>query len=142
MKAISIRQPWAFFIVAGLKPVENRDWATRFRGDLLIHAGKTMTKADYWNACEFAHFECGVPVDQIPSADQLERGGIVGKVNMFDCVSASDSPWFVGEHGFLMSDAQRTPFVKCNGALSFFEVPADAMTELNAALAAAEKELQ
>lgn len=40
MKAISINQPWAWCIVNGYKPIENRDWATQFRGTVLIHAGK------------------------------------------------------------------------------------------------------
>ena len=42
MKAISIRQPWAWLIVHGYKDVENRTWATKHRGPILIHAGKTL----------------------------------------------------------------------------------------------------
>ena len=38
--ALSIRQPWAFLIADGLKKVENRTWATAFRGVILIHAAK------------------------------------------------------------------------------------------------------
>ena len=40
MKALSVRQPWAWAIVAGWKPIENRTWATDYRGPLLIHAGR------------------------------------------------------------------------------------------------------
>jgi hypothetical protein len=40
--ALSIRQPWASLIVAGLKPVENRSWRVRYRGPLLIHAGQRV----------------------------------------------------------------------------------------------------
>jgi hypothetical protein len=39
-KALSIRQPWAHLIVAGIKQIENRTWTTRYRGPLLIHAGQ------------------------------------------------------------------------------------------------------
>src|SRR5438045_8559495 len=39
MKALSIRQPWAWLIVNGHKPVENRSWSTKYTGKLLIHAG-------------------------------------------------------------------------------------------------------
>ena len=38
--AISIKQPWAALIVAGLKTVEVRTWPTRRRGRVLIHAAK------------------------------------------------------------------------------------------------------
>lgn len=40
MKSLSIKQPWADQIARGLKTIETRTWSTRYRGDLLIHAGK------------------------------------------------------------------------------------------------------
>lgn len=40
MKAITISQPYASLIASGEKWVENRTWATRYRGLLAIHAGK------------------------------------------------------------------------------------------------------
>ncbi len=39
--AITICQPYAELIVRGEKRVENRTWATSYRGQLLIHAGKS-----------------------------------------------------------------------------------------------------
>jgi hypothetical protein len=38
MKILTVRQPWASLIVAGLKDVENRPWNTKYRGRLGIHA--------------------------------------------------------------------------------------------------------
>lgn len=38
MRALTIRQPWADAIAHGEKRIENRTWATRHRGDFLIHA--------------------------------------------------------------------------------------------------------
>ncbi|UXX95798.1 ASCH domain-containing protein [Streptomyces sp. AD2-2] len=48
-RALTVRQPWAALIAAGLKPVENRSWAlpASFAGPLLIHAG-TKDDADGW----------------------------------------------------------------------------------------------
>ena len=41
MKALSIRQPWAWAILHAGKRVENRDWqGCHYRGPLLIHASK------------------------------------------------------------------------------------------------------
>src|SRR5262245_56805148 len=37
---LSVRQPWAALLVAGLKTVEVRTWPTSRRGRILIHAGK------------------------------------------------------------------------------------------------------
>jgi ASCH domain len=38
MKALPIRQPYAWLIVNGHKDIENRAWPTKFRGRVLIHA--------------------------------------------------------------------------------------------------------
>jgi len=40
IKALSLWQPWASLIALDLKRIETRDWATKYRGPLLIHAGK------------------------------------------------------------------------------------------------------
>jgi hypothetical protein len=40
MKAISIQQPWATLICAGIKRAEVRTWQTKHRGDLLIVSSK------------------------------------------------------------------------------------------------------
>jgi hypothetical protein len=38
MRALSVRQPWAWAICVGLKRVENRTWTTDYRGPVAIHA--------------------------------------------------------------------------------------------------------
>lgn len=40
MKAISIKQPYAQWIMDGHKTLEVRSWPTTYRGDLLIHVAK------------------------------------------------------------------------------------------------------
>lgn len=42
MKALTICQPYAELIARGDKPIENRTWATPYRGPLAIHAGKSL----------------------------------------------------------------------------------------------------
>lgn len=43
MKALSVQQPYAALICAGVKTVENRSRRTHYRGQILIHAsGKSM----------------------------------------------------------------------------------------------------
>ena len=55
--------------------------------------------------------------------DDLQRGGIIGSVEIVDCVRESASPWFVGEFGFALRDPQPLPFVPWKGQLGFFDVP-------------------
>lgn len=39
MKALTLREPWASLVLEGVKTLETRSWATRYRGELFIHAG-------------------------------------------------------------------------------------------------------
>lgn len=134
MKALSIRQPWAWLIVrpdldyppyratelaAGrIKTIENRTWTTRERGAILVHASKGMTSAEYFDTKNFC-YRLGV---EVPPFDDLQRGGIVGQVDIVDCVTHSDSPWYMGAVGFVLANAKPLPFRPLKGALGFFEV--------------------
>jgi hypothetical protein len=42
LPVLSIRQPWASYVVSGLKSIELRSWATDYHGWLWIHAGKQI----------------------------------------------------------------------------------------------------
>ena len=44
MKVITVKQPYATLIAEGLKEYEFRTWNTKYRGDILIHAGRTIDK--------------------------------------------------------------------------------------------------
>ena len=41
-RALSVRQPWASLIICGLKTIEVRTWAPKYRGLLYIHAAKAL----------------------------------------------------------------------------------------------------
>jgi len=124
--ALSIRQPWASLILLAGKDIENRTWETRVRGPILIHAAKRMTKREYTEAMAFASFAtcilAPVRLDALELA-HLPRGGIIGSVNLVDCVYQSDSPWFQGPYGFALRDPKPLPFVPVKGQLGFFDVP-------------------
>lgn len=115
MKALSVRQPWAWAIFYAGKDIENRGWPTRHRGGLIIHAAKTYDSSGH----DLLVQRFGLT---IPTMDKLKFGGLIGTVNLIDCVTESVSPWFFGPYGFVM--AERTPitFVPCRGALGFFDV--------------------
>ena len=123
MKALSIRQPWAWLILHAGKDVENRDWPTSFRGRFLIHASKGMTRDEYENGLlTLEEIDRRI---QLPPFEALARGGIVGTAVLVDCVRESESPWFFGAYGFELRDVMPLPFRPYKGALGFFEVAAD-----------------
>ena len=53
-RLLTLRQPWAWLVVFGGKDVENRSWTTEYRGPILIHAGKEMTRREYKQTHEYA----------------------------------------------------------------------------------------
>lgn len=115
--AISIRQPWAWLIVNGWKNIENRNWRNKFRGPVLIHAGKGMTPEEY-EACQI--FMAGFTDLKLPPMESLQRGGVVGVATVLDCVASHPSEWFCGDYGFVLADQRPLNFVPCKGALGFF----------------------
>lgn len=128
MLALSIRQPWAWLILHGGKDIENRDWSTKVRGRVLIHASKGMTLDEWSDAWEFAGSAARqLGRDAGVTAHTIERGGIVGSVEIINCTTHSDSRWFVGRHGFVLRDPKPLPFVPWKGRLGFFDVPDSAL---------------
>ena len=121
MRTLSVRQPWASFFFVNhplAKDVENRQWWTRERGWIQIHAAKNMTKREYEEARDFAW---SVGMTAVPRMEDLHLGGIIGSVRLVDCVKRSRSKWFTGPFGFVFTDAYPIPFVPCKGQLGFFE---------------------
>ncbi|EPA7489326.1 ASCH domain-containing protein [Yersinia enterocolitica] len=122
MKAISIRQPWAWLIINGLKDIENRTWCTTYRGPVLIHASSRVpTKAECAEAQKILTDNFGINTPRVPEPHYFALGGIVGGVTITDCVETSDSPWFLGPKGFILSEAFEVKISPMKGRLSFFE---------------------
>jgi ASCH domain len=127
MKALSIRQPWAWLILNAGKDIENRDWYTGYRGRFLIHASKGMTRDEYENG---VYTLADIRPDlKLPEFEALERGGIVGTALLVGCARKSESPWFFGEYGFMLRDVAPLPFRPYRGQLGFFEVPDEGQAE-------------
>jgi len=118
---LSIRQPWAWLILNGGKNIENRTWPTNVRGRVLIHASKGMTRAEYDDAMNFVVTNPRIPLTFAPpDFNQLERGGLVGEVEIVDCVNKSESPWFFGPFGFVLRNPVKKLFLPLKGQLGFF----------------------
>lgn len=85
MKCISLIQPWATLWVLGVKTVETRSWSTSYRGELFVHASKTLDPKgkDIWTALSVRK-HCAWPESKPNYADwsfeELPRGAIIGSV--------------------------------------------------------------
>lgn len=122
IRALSVKQPWPHRIFHEGKDIENRDWPTRYRGWFIIHAGKAYD-------------------GKIPAAHgNLPRGGIVGFARIVDCVSHSESKWWIGSFGFVLRDAFPIPLIPLRGQLGFFNIGQEAAALTAASLRAMEVE--
>ncbi len=76
MKVITVKQPYASLIAAGIKEYEFRTWKTKYRGEILIHAGKSIDKQAIK---KFDKYGLDYPI-----------GCIIAKGNLTDCIKIDD----------------------------------------------------
>lgn len=95
-RAITLQQPWASLVTIGAKTIETRSWSTRYRGPLLVHAGKVrpnfsplaLREACYSHAVgvwEQHPNEPGGTLVCVDSSD-LPLGAVVASCQLVDCV--------------------------------------------------------
>lgn len=139
MKALTIKQPWAWAITNGTKRVENRTWKPPF--DIIgqriaIHASARIERAEYI-ACR------NIADDSLPPMSELPVGCIVGTAIVKGYVVVNDmggvvvqtkaaqgydhrqDMWFCGPVGWLLDDVRKVPPLPCKGALGLWDVPAE-----------------
>jgi hypothetical protein len=137
MKALSIKQPWAWLICKGYKDIENRGWpigrspqhgpykSQRAEFTLVlparvyVHAGK---QHDYCDATfQFLIKRGHTMLKEWMTKEQF--GAIIGEVDITGCVDRSASPWFVGKYGFTLANPElyEKP-VQLRGQLGFFNI--------------------
>lgn len=125
MKVITIKQPFATLIAEGLKEYEFRTWKTKYRGDILIHAGKGVDK----NAMkQFKHLNLEYPA-----------GCIIAKATITDCINIDEearkmlkeknplayssiikhSEW--DGFGFKLENVEKVEPISVNGKLSLWD---------------------
>jgi len=129
MKALSIQQPWAYLITRLTKDIENRDWTTPYRGTIAIHAGKTPDLTFFPDGKTldmiYAVQVCGGKIASVlpERIEQYDRGGIVGYATLKDVVTQSDSRWFRGRYGFVLSQRHPVDLIPVRGQLLLFDLP-------------------
>lgn len=80
MKTLTIKQPWASLIALGEKKIETRSWRTKYRGPLLIHAGKTIDKEAFCRET----IKSTLAKYGILELEDLPTGCIIAKANLSD----------------------------------------------------------
>lgn len=116
--ALTIRQPWAWAIMAGFKTVENRSWKTSVRGRILVHAGRLddeLAIDSFLRICERLTITT-------PPFRTLPTRVIVGSVEITNCLPVEKliDPWAFGPWCFLLRDPQPRQTIVSRGFARFW----------------------
>lgn len=126
MKAISIQQPDAWLIVQGYKDVENRIRATGKRGFVAVHASSKRMTRDDWRWLRELCADNGL---QVPAESEIQYGGVIGAMEIVDCVTQHPSSWFDGPFGYVIGRTIPCEFLPCAGKLGWFDVSVEVVEE-------------
>lgn len=126
MKAITIKQPFATLIAEGLKEYEFRTWRTKYRGEILIHAGKGIDKKamerfsylnlEYPTGCLIAK---AIITDCVYVDDELKKELEKKDSQIYHGVIKKDSDW--DGFGFKLEQIEKIVPIQVNGKLSLWD---------------------
>lgn len=101
MKAITVWQPWAGALAAGIKENETRGWATKYRGPIAIHAAKKavptpwddVIEPEAWRAIQKIllkiganlYYESGI-APAYEYEPKLAFGAVIATAELVDCI--------------------------------------------------------
>jgi ASCH domain len=115
VRALTVKQPWAWAIARGIKAIENRTWSTAFRGELLIHAGVARDQLGLLSAPE----------------EELVFGRAVCIVDLIDCVpleSVQTDPFAIGPICWVLRNPRPVTSDIVRGKLGLWEFPSELIT--------------
>ena len=129
MKTLTVCQPWAWLIVAGIKRIENRSWRCHSRGPFAIHAGKSRK----WINRDCDTMRQGIERRLLhggrglPGRDELVYGAVIGVVDVVDVVEVDDplidgEPFREGPWCWVLRNARAIEPIECNGKQMLWEM--------------------
>ncbi len=138
MKAISLWQPYASAVVAGVKTYETRHWECKFRGEMAIHAAKRWTRdeRDTWETYAGKYgFPADPPLGAIVAVCNL---AFILPTEQLQKLPMKEQMW--GDYGlrrfgWKLDDVRplRQP-VPCVGRQSFWTLDDDMVSKIRAQL--------
>lgn len=133
MKTLSIQQPWASLICAGIKDVENRTWKpSDVPGRILIHAGAKRVPGNFLNTIPL-DWMVAMQQDQLfgnmPAFEEMPLSAIIGYATVTGFADTTDSLWDGGEGQikWQLEDMYLfdEPITGVKGRLGLFDYPLD-----------------
>lgn len=84
MKAITVWQPWAGALAAGIKENETRSWATKYRGPIAIHAAMR----EVFDGLALIPVPLALKIKEALRCEwgEMPRGAIIATGELADCI--------------------------------------------------------
>lgn len=129
MKALSVRQPWAWAIIYAGKDIENRSRCTRHRGPVAIHATR-CTRDDHERDAETIAKISGL---KVPAWEKMREtfGTVIGMADLWDSRNDGPAPkshWAGDEAWWFLREARPSRVYTCKGARGYlFDIPDNAI---------------
>ncbi len=134
MKALTIWQPWAGAVAAGIKHNETRSWHTNYRGPIAIHAAKQAIQIGWcrYTSDEAAEVICRrMKLPEIFNGPEVfPTGVILATANLVDCIKITPEyvatlledevtlgDYTLGRYAWVMKDVKMLEdFIKAKGS--------------------------
>jgi len=120
MKALSIKQPWAWAIDDGHKTIETRTWPTKYRGDLVIVSSLQPDKQQL----DYVMQESKGKI-----ADLLLYGYAIAIAELVDCrlmvegdVDAAMCDMYPESYSWVLENVRKIKPFKQKGALGIYQI--------------------
>ena len=125
MKVLTLKEPFASLIANEIKHIETRSWRTNYRGELYIHAGKSLVKKD--KRIEYL-------LSLLPN-NKLSYGNIICRCKLVDCIYMdeeflekikNDHPEYecghyeIGRYAWVLDDIEIIDPIPAKGKLSIW----------------------
>lgn len=89
MKCLTVLQPWAALLLAGVKRFETRSWRSDYRGRIAIHAGRTFSEAAR-SLCRQEPFRAALLRAGYRQPSELPIRAVLGTIELLECVPAEE----------------------------------------------------
>jgi hypothetical protein len=137
LRALTLRQPFAGLVAAGLKLVENRGFAPSWRGPFAIHSAKAVDWPEMQHqitagvVAPFTVLGAVLAVADLVDRHEADQDSTVPCCAPFGLRTWNDKP---AQHLILANIRQLEQPVECRGQLGFWPLPADVEQAVRAQL--------
>jgi hypothetical protein len=128
--ALTVRPPWSHWLATGVKPLENRTWEPpgRWRGKLVIHAGKRLDLDGFWFGARLGH---RIGEDEVARGEYIAVGDLADVHRAGPACQAGCADWGQPDcFHWMLTNARRLVSIEGRGQQRLFIPPDDVVEQV------------